>query len=179
MADTKIPTREEFISKYKPVEFRFEPPIGWTHHESKEFQIVMPSGHTIPVSNYFESYYDKFVTSRNVLDRNFFDKLVLTYKHGLVPVFTCILAGEDYIEEDISEGGNTFDLIDNKWTWASGSSMFSKCSNHLFNYEVVRLQSENKDLKIRLAKLEQVFEHIRSKSQTIDEMMQIVEEMPK
>lgn len=178
MAGPDIPTREEFVARFTPVKFRYDaskPSDDWTrwieNTNATQFQIIMPWG-TIPIPNFYATYYD-FVTThhgaKNFLRHNLagaasiFDGAAI--KFSSAPYVANVRVDEYF------EGQYACNVLTGEWvSHRIGAS--EVCSELLWMQEINRLQAANKALKERVVKLETMLTLLRSRSQTIDEIVQ-------
>ena len=170
----KLPTKEEFLSKFSPIQFKCEIKNGsrhWSHTESKEFQIILISGRIISLPNFFESFYDNMIIreEHHKRHRSFFDHITFDCNHGLIPRFK--------VEDEQITFWFYYNIIDNKWETHTLEDIFSYCSQHLLASDIIYLLEKDKQKEIRLQKLEAFVNNICQKNQIIDQLINTADEI--
>lgn len=177
MSDQKIPTKEEFVARFTPVEFTFHQsklPMDlerWAvNRNAAEFRLLWGSRPPIPIPNFYTTFYD-FVTTNPRMTEHIQTNLAKEIWIELMPGITLV---------DNADNHDTFacNILTGQWMESGTLSMSKACAEQLIIQDVLALQAENKSFHMRLCKIEQAFDHICSKGKAIDDMIKIVADIP-
>ena len=174
MSESKIPTKEEFLAKFSPIQFKCELEdmrINCIWSKSEKFEIIMLSGRAIPLPNFFESFYDFIITTRFYEDYpSLFDHITFYCDLGLGPTFTVynLLMKRYYCF--------FYNIITNNWEYSS-REIYEFCSTYLMYNEIEYLIQQDKSKEIRLQKLEAFVNNICQKNQIIDQLINTADEI--
>ena len=135
---------------------------AWIRKPNLENKFAIQAfGHTIPVPNYYETFAKYCETDQDLIGQ--------TFKYVVCMPFV-------QFKNDIYEGYAVCDILTGEWLWINGKTYAVNARLALFQQTIFNCIFAK--LEQRLNRLEQIFDHIRSKSSVIDEMMKIVESAP-